>query len=309
MLNFVRFEAPKSDFRAEWLGVGLVAGLDIVLSIFARFHLVATWHDGVQIAAALGLMLALKIAGVRRGGLMAEYFAVAAAAAAGLEVLSYLCLALSGHLADDQLLAWDRALGFDWLAGYHFLLSQPKAFLVLKGAYNSILYQNLYFCVLMGLMSRKDRLREMFRLVLIAALLAALGAAFLPALGPYKTLGVLPPHSFVPEIEHIKSARNLTYAFSSMTGVVSFPSFHTAMGLIYIWGFRRTGAVGWAAAALNIVMICATPWFGGHYLVDVFAGAATALFALGLICGVPIMRLYLSKQLVLPRGIEPRFQP
>ncbi len=29
-----------------------------------------------------------------------------------------------------------------------------------------------------------------------------------------------------------------------MTGVVSFPSFHTTMALAYVYGFRRTGAIG-----------------------------------------------------------------
>jgi membrane-associated phospholipid phosphatase len=61
------------------------------------------------------------------------------------------------------------------------------------------------------------------------------------------------------------------------------------MALLNIWGFRRTGVIGWAAAVLNILMVCATPWFGGHYLVDVLAGAATALFALAVVRGAPIL--------------------
>ncbi len=37
----------------------------------------------------------------------------------------------------------------------------------------------------------------------------------------------------------------LNFALAKLTGVVSFPSFHTTMALAYVWGFRRTGAVGW----------------------------------------------------------------
>jgi hypothetical protein len=290
MLHFKRrFETLESDFCAEWLGVALIAIMDAVLSGFAGFHLIVTWRDGLQIAAGLGVMLALKLASVRRGGMMAEYFAVTAAATAALAILSYLCLAMSGPLVDDSLLAADRALRFDWLAGYHVLLAHPMPFALLKAAYNSMVYQSLYFCVLMSLMARKHRLREMFWLVFIAGFLACLGAAFFPALGPYKSLGVAPPHSFLPEMEHLKSGRNLVFAFSSLTGVVSFPSFHTAMALANIWGFRRTGIIGWAAATLNVMMLCATPWFGGHYLVDVFAGGATALLALCILRGAPLM--------------------
>jgi membrane-associated phospholipid phosphatase len=75
----------------------------------------------------------------------------------------------------------------------------------------------------------------------------------------------------------------MRFALSGMTGVVSFPSFHTAMALAYCWAFRKTGIVGGAIIALNIVMLCAVPFFGGHYLVDMIAGAAAMLIALAVL--------------------------
>jgi membrane-associated phospholipid phosphatase len=69
---------------------------------------------------------------------------------------------------------------------------------------------------------------------------------------------------------------------------VSFPSFHTAMSLAYVWGFRGTGPIGWAIAGLNLLMLCAIPWYGGHYLVDMIAGAATMLLSLALVKTAPL---------------------
>jgi hypothetical protein len=107
----------------------------------------------------------------------------------------------------------------------------------------------------MSLMDRRRDMRAMFWLVLLAGFLTSAGAALFPALGPYKTFDVAPPGSFIPEMEHIKSGKNLSFALAHMTGVVSFPSFHTAMALAYSWGFRRTGLIGWAIAAINLAML------------------------------------------------------
>ena len=278
-----RAKIPQGYFTAEWLGIGAVAVLDIACVHAAGIRLILAWHDGLQIALGLGVMLSLKIFADRRGSMMAEYFALTAASTSVILVLSYACLALSGPLIDDRLLAADRALRFDWMAGYHFLLAHPAPQAVLKFAYNSMVYEDLFFCILLSLMDQKQRLRQVFWVAFISALLTCLGAALFPALGPYKSLGVAPPHSFLPEMEHLKSGHNLAFALKNMTGVVSFPSFHTVMALIYIWGFRRTQIIGWGATILNILMLLSIPWFGGHYLVDMIAGACVMLLSLSIV--------------------------
>jgi hypothetical protein len=42
-------------------------------------------------------------------------------------------------------------------------------------------------------------------------------------------------------------------------------------------------------AALNIIMLCAVPFFGGHYLVDLIAGAAAMLLSLAVVKTAPQM--------------------
>ena len=272
----------KPEFAPEWLALLALVLLDLLWARAIGFHLIIGWGDGKLLGLGLLSMLLLRLFW-NRGGVMAEYFSLTTAATLAFAVLSYLSLASSGPLADSRLAAVDRAMHFDWMAGYHFLLARPLIANILAFAYESMVYQALYFCVLFALMEKKKDLREMFWLVLVTGLFTCLGVLLFPALGPFKLFGVAPDGSFLPEMEHLKSGHDLNFALAKMTGVVSFPSFHTAMALAYSWGFRNTGAIGWGVALLNLLMLCAIPWYGGHYLTDMIAGAGVMVAALGVV--------------------------
>ena len=73
---------------------------------------------------------------------------------------------------------------------------------------------------------------------------------------------------------------------ANLTGVVPFPSFHAATAVIYLWALWAVWWMRPVAIVANIGMLLATPYIGGHYFVDVFAGigiAVTAIAAAGLI--------------------------
>ena len=63
-------------------------------------------------------------------------------------------------------------------------------------------------------------------------------------------------------------------------GIVQFPSFHPFCGILTIYGAR--GAMWHFIPALifGLLLIAGTPVYGGHYFVDVIAGAVVALSAL-----------------------------
>ena len=46
-------------------------------------------------------------------------------------------------------------------------------------------------------------------------------------------------------------------------------------GCAFAWALRRAGPVGYTMVVLNMGMLFSIPVFGGHYLVDAIAGAAT----------------------------------
>jgi membrane-associated phospholipid phosphatase len=282
--------AFRSDFVPEWCAVGALILLDIIWSHFGPIAFVAKPNDFVFLALGPCAMLALRAAGFSRGALTAEHLSLMLLSGTGVCVLSYLCVAASGPLADPQLLAMDRALGFDWLANHAFVDAHSGLKSVLQFAYNSPFLQCIYFSVLFGLMRDTDRLRGLFRLFFFGGLMACLGGLALPALGPSKFFG----HDavFVPVIERLIGGHDLAFALSGMTGVVSFPSFHTVAALALIWGFRGTGIIGWLMAGLNLLVLCSVPYCGGHYLTDMIAGAGVAVLSMAFITGAPVLRKY-----------------
>ena len=71
-----------------------------------------------------------------------------------------------------------------------------------------------------------------------------------------------------------------------LLGLVSMPSMHTAVGVLMIAVARRTWLF-WPAFGYGTVMISATPVWGGHYLVDLIAGAALALASAAVVAWRP----------------------
>lgn len=270
-------------FAPEWAAVAALLLIDGVWALLAGFSFALSWPSLALVILPIALALGLRIWDTsERGALIAEYFALTTLATIAFGVLSYLCCATNFPLADDALQNLDRALGFDWLYWFNTLQTYPLIHGVLKFAYGSLVYQALYFAVLFGLMGKKRALREMFWIVFVAGVLTAAESIMLPALGTFKTFGMEELGPYLPVMEHLRSQSDLHFALNDMTGVVSFPSFHTAMALVYCYGFRRTGPIGYAIVAINILMLLAIPFFGGHYLVDMIGGAFVAAAAIAI---------------------------
>lgn len=263
----------KSEFAIEWWALGALALIDAAWASLIDFHLVAAWRDGMVPGSVLAAMLVARKFS-RQGAMFLEFLALTLVAALLFGVLSYLCLASSGPLADDALLRIDRAMGFDWLAGFHFLQAHPAADRWMRLLYDSMPYQALYVAALLGVMGRRKTLRETFWVVATAGLLTDVGVLLFPALGPFEQFGLQSFGGFLPEMKKLLAGHDLTFTLAHMTGVVCFPSFHTAMAIIYARALRDTGPIGWIAAGTNAVMLLGIPFIGGHYLIDMIAGAA-----------------------------------
>jgi membrane-associated phospholipid phosphatase len=226
---------------------------------------------------------ALHLRGFRRSAMIGEYLALSLVMAMVFTVFCYLAFASSGAMMDRPLLAIDRAMGFDWLSGFEFVSAHKWLARVLAELYDSLNIQVLYVCVFLGLIAREQALKELFWLLFVSALITNIVAIFVPAYGPFEVFGLASHGAFLPDMIKIKNGHDLTFALGKMTGVICFPSFHTVMALAYAWSVRRTGLVGYALAAINFVMLFSIPYFGGHYLIDMIAGAVTVLVALGIV--------------------------
>lgn len=278
----------------EWLGLGVIAAIDVVWARGIGFHLLFGAGDFNVLLALVGVAICLGMAGQQRLALVAEYLALSLAMANVFTVFSYLALASSGALVDRQLLAADLLMGFHWFADYQFVAAHPFAVRAMDLLYNSMNLQALYVCVLLGVMNRKHSLRELFWLIFIAALLTNLSAIEFPALGPFQVYGLASHGGFLPDMLHLKSGHDLTFEFSRLTGVISFPSFHTVLALAYAYGARDTSIIGYAMAGANFLVLFCIPFIGGHYLVDMIAGLA-----------VTLLSLLVVRTLFAPRTVKP----
>jgi PAP2 superfamily protein len=277
----MKSRASFSDFAPEWLALAAIAAADAAWARLIGFHLLVTARDLMVVGGAGALAVLARLLKQKRAALMTEYFCLSLAGTIVFCVMSYLAMASTdGRLWDARFLAADRALGFDWLTLYRWIAAHSGLANVLQLFYASVIAQGLIACVWLGARGQVGDMRGLFRLIFLGSLITCIGAVFFPALGPYKLFAIAGRGAFLADMQHLLSGRDLTFALSQMTGVVSFPSFHTVLALAYGWSFRRAGAFGAAMVAINVAMLFAIPFFGGHYLVDVLAGAGVFAAAL-----------------------------
>jgi len=86
---------------------------------------------------------------------------------AGCALLSYLLVTVAGPRIDTLLAAADRAIGFDWLGLMGFIAQYPKANLLLKMAYVSVMPQTVVLIFALGF---GKKIAELYRLSLALAI-------------------------------------------------------------------------------------------------------------------------------------------
>jgi membrane-associated phospholipid phosphatase len=200
--------------------------------------------------------------------------------------LSYVAGKMNWPLQDDALLAIDRALGLDPEPIARFVNDHPWLADLLARGYGLIKWPLLGIPVVLTLTARYVRL-QLFMLAMSLALAVTIAiSALVPAIGTY--YGLQLPAAHFPEINTAVYAGQLRDILALrddslhelrlffLSGIVSFPSFHTASAVLYMWALWPVRRIGGIAAALNLLMIAATPVIGAHYLIDVAGGIAVA---------------------------------
>ncbi len=201
-------------------------------------------------------------------------------------VLSYVLAARGGVLWDERLRAIDRALGLDWPRLFD-AADRLGPWLWLGGfAYHSLTVQMIVCIVLLSATHQAARLRVAvtaavasgFATILISGAMPALGNVFDPA--DYRYLW--PSVAWV-EQAMLAGLRDGSWRVIDLTqpmGIVTFPSYHATLPIILTWAIWRTPRWRVVSALWSTLTIAATPLFGGHYAIDLVAGAGLALLAL-----------------------------
>jgi membrane-associated phospholipid phosphatase len=275
--------------RATWVLTLLLSAGVPLLAPFARVTI--AWNEFwtlPALAAAVGVVGVL----LRTHGRWLRIADVAEAAGAlGLlavfvPLLTCMLARTGAPLADQRLIAWDAALGFDWLRIVTLLKDQQSLTLVLSHAYASLMQQPTVLLAVLGLAGLTHRLQQFALAWAIALVGTVLVFPFLPAVGGYLHHGLTPadfpfirvpaPFMYGKVLLAARDGSMSELGSLALEGIVAFPSFHTAAAVLLAWGFWGVRLVRWPALALNLAMIASCPFIGAHYIVDLIAGAALA---------------------------------
>ncbi|WP_043344399.1 phosphatase PAP2 family protein [Cupriavidus basilensis] len=250
--------------------VAMLAGIALILSLIAGMPRVTATSRGLH---------------YRRLALVAQCGALLVAFTNIMSVMSYLMITLAPPLMDARLAELDKLLGFDWPQVYNWVRARPAVTLILQLAYASGLAQLLLVPMLTGLAGRAEHLREFMSNMILSCTLLLLIAAPWPAAGAYVSFGVASAAEMasVSHFNVLRAGAMQVFDLAHVQGLVSIPSYHTAMALIFVQTMRwtRTGFV--VACLLNLAMILSTPTEGGHYLVDVVGGVGLWALTAGLL--------------------------
>lgn len=269
----------------KWLVVGAIVAIDAV----------GLAHCGIR----------LGFAGLERGGSAVAFLGATAAfytyrrpdrrivdlahtaalllaffAAAG--VLSYLAAATALPPADARFAAADRALGFDWPAWLAWVHGHRVPWFVLRLAYASAIPQVIAITIYLALTDQAERNSEFLWSLILSLLVIIPISALLPAAGAWAQYDAM-RFADVAQIRDFFAMRDgtlHTLDLSRLEGLINFPSFHTTLAIVFVYVVRRRTLPLAIAAPLNAAMIVSVLTEGGHYLVDVIAGAAVAVAAI-----------------------------
>ncbi|HEV2550541.1 MAG TPA: phosphatase PAP2 family protein [Stellaceae bacterium] len=269
----------------RWLIILAVTAADAVGLRLTGMHLEA--NGVLKLGAALLTLFALGLTYTHwrpreRLADLAQTAAQLMAFFAAIGTASYLITASAAPLVDDALAAADRATGFDWPQWFTWVHERPTVALVLQLAYVSATPQLALIPIYLALSGQAERnSRLIWELMLSLAVIVPL-SALLPAASAWVHYAVtdLIPAVHMPDFTALRSGTMREISLSRMEGLITFPSFHTTLAVLFVAALREHRLALAIGAVVNGLMLLSIPSEGGHYLVDVFAGALVAAVAI-----------------------------
>lgn len=276
------------QWRLGWAMICLLATVDFVWASQVGLSI-----GRIELCAgAFIVLLAISVIYRHRSRAIADMTAATAFWGALMStgvVLCYLGASCALPLQDEIMERLDRLVGFDWLAWHDAMLGQPILKWLLIIAYYSLQPQAALSIIYFAVSGRIARIKELLLLagttlvatVLITAIWPALGpcAANGPSVGPCAANGA-GDIAYLRDLLALRAGGPWHFELWTMEGIITMPSYHTVLAVLFTYVFRRTGLLGYGIATLNLVMLVSIPPVGGHYLVDVLAGGALALGAI-----------------------------
>lgn len=272
--------------KAAYLLPILSAASAIILSIVMGVG----WNlaDCLTALLTVGLPLSLGLVLMRAGKVPAFSGILAIFGLTLSLMLTGAAIALLGTrspapIADAWLAAADRALPFSAMDIVKATNEGPSWWM--DALYKVYTQTGLYLFITLILLHLKGRGPVAWRMFLIwgtSFLLISLLAFSAPALGVYSQLrpddvANLPGGAgryAMKAFTEFRYAAEPTLSFDRISGVITFPSFHTVCALLIAQAWHGVRVAGPMTKLLTGAIIFSCVPMGGHYLVDLAAGAA-----------------------------------
>jgi hypothetical protein len=283
---------------AVWITIGVIAMADMGFALLGPFELDwrSFWVPGIVTAllAAGGWFYRSVRRDQRLGAILSSTAHIIGFAAVGAP-LSYVAATAGFPLQDAALEAIDRHFGVDWAQLMAFVSLRPGLQLILSLAYSSFALQTLTTVLVLGVAGQLTRLRSFITAFVATTLVIIAISAICPAAGPWLFLEIEPAsaNGFLPASSSSwpvflglrDGTLHTVYGIRS-EGIITFPSLHAALGVLFPAALWRVKGVRWFALGLNILLVLATPAYESHYVIDVIAGILIAAA-----CWVAVARL------------------
>lgn len=271
--------------RLIWLALIIAVGFDLAIITFADLHLTVAYAPVfiyILSTCALISLLYRYVLNEKALFLFGETIAQTIVASFAIMVTLLLGARLNLPMTDETLYNIDRFLTFDWYAHARWLNEQPHWFNeFLKFCYQSYGMQAIILIPALFIRGHSDQGQRFVMVFFLSGMVTAILASLLPAEAMYMHFH-LDPASY-PNLEPAAAFlhRAELYAMRGHTtdnlvypgmGIVTFPSFHTTMAILLIYASIPMPWMRLWAIPVNLGMIIATPFHGGHYLIDVIGG-------------------------------------
>jgi PAP2 superfamily len=187
----------------------------------------------------------------------------------------YAALSLNLPWADPWLAHLDESLGIHIPTVVQWVTGHPTVYNALLIGYASFLWQVGWTPFLIAVFSR-ERLWTYVVAYQAAWSLALLGIALLPAEHAFVHYNYpIDMHmigaEMVADIHRARMHMPWTLSIGATNGLVSFPSFHAAVGVLMVWTMRGRNALSALVLLTNVLLILGTAFLGSHYVIDVIA--------------------------------------
>jgi membrane-associated phospholipid phosphatase len=208
-------------------------------------------------------------------------------------LLSLLFATTARPYVDAQLIQWDYALfGISFIELTRWV-QNPTTIQFLSYAYSWIDWQPFLLIVIFSVLAARERIARFAAAWGLCLLATMLIFPFYPAVGGYLHYNISAweaPHVLVPVawshltvLEPLRSGAITFIGPEHLAGIVTFPSFHASAAVLLAWGFWSVPVLKWVCATANAAMFVSSIFIGGHYLVDLLAGAVLALLTIAVV--------------------------